>query len=247
MYDKNSPDLRVLIQDVLNAGRLGSPVTFDGATLSSLVDLGVPGAAGWHFDAPSAVGGLVSSGVEATRAELSAAGFGAIAKHLPTYHVGLIWRDADPLYNNFAAADPNRFALPAPGEEQGLTIEQVQQIVDNVLQDDRNAFARAWMGRVTLDMGEAGKPDLAPVDFGNGQIGFPHQGSLIDSHWPDRTPVYLYQRIANSAGGYRLKALGLLPDHAVYGVGWNMRTDVNVNRYWRRLARSFGATINLEP
>lgn len=261
MYDKNSPDLRVLIQELLDARRLSSPVGFDGATFTASAIEPVPHASGWDFPHATIVGGLQSAAVEATRVELIGAGFEKIATRIPRFHVGQFWHDPDQLALEFATSDPTRFSLPkSDAEAHGLTLQQLEQIQDNVEVLDGLLFVRSTMGpHFTEYRGERGKSGFAPVDRSTDEVDFSpapapdYRPDVVDAHWPQGAPVYSYARVpnvdrfGNPRGNYKRVQQGLFADHWVYSVGWDLRDDANVNRFWRNLAISFGASIPLEP
>lgn len=268
----NDNDTLRLLQDLLNTGRLMSPIVFNGVMYKAAAPISqtqVPSAtmydlfSGWAFDGSSSIGGLRSLNVDNLIRELEQKGYPEIAKHIPVYHVCRWWQPPESIVN-WAIPDPTRFALPE--DAKGLGKEQLEQTIDNLRSYDQFLFVLCGMGGGsealrTAYRGEKGRSGFAPVRMDGDTARFDfspapppgYRPNMLDSAVPRCQTPRIYTRMYqhDQEGNvvptmYQLRGGPELPDHFSYDLWWDVQTDANVARYWRNWAASVGAQINPE-
>jgi hypothetical protein len=256
------------LRHLVAQGVLTPPVTING----QVIDLGggatvpVPGdgylASGWKFTADSPMKAPLSRGVENLRAELTRKGYPLIAQCIPKFHVVRHWY-GEPSPYGWGKPDLKRFALPeASALPEGVTIEDVKQIRENQIAISNQQFAMAWVSFEWdkfwrgEDNGQAFEPfNYTQNNFGNEQkfptlVGLDLLKSKLPTTMSIEANMFTFTDEVDIhgtlTGYYKSKAVGgVLPDHWVYDVHWDVRDDKNITRYWRGWAKASGANIEV--
>lgn len=258
----NNNSLALAIAAAIAANRIPHPVFLDGqmltaesARVSENFEQG-----GWIFDLKSPIGAPMSRGVEALRAELIRAGNRQMADKLPRYHIIRWWR-APVTVSGFAVLDPARFKRPEDTSGYPLTQLQWDSICDNLWAHNNHlygsgqveggaAYSAILRNQYRGEMGRDGFLSRAIADS-------KRTGGLtaaINIWQPNPYAAYVYERVyqLDTEGTpvpeyYSVVPVQPLPDHCIYDVWWDGRTDEAVTRYYRNWAVSYGARIPAEP
>lgn len=240
----SDPFASSLVQSLLDAGRLQSPVVLDGLTMTAAGSPPPPhntyNANGWS-DAVSPIGGRHSEAVDELIAELIAAGYSTIANVIPQWHVSRFW--SAPSAFGWAIAD-HRFAVPDPSVAAPLTEAQVGEVLARAIHLSNIEFGKAWQHNGDavrlLDRGEANLPQL---HFNLSDYDTP--AWRANGYSPIEVVKY---NLFNAYTGSNPSGAPTMPndpykDHNVYDEFFDTRSDTNIARMWRRFAISVGANI----
>lgn len=244
MQNLSQTELRSAILAALMAGYLTGPVVFMGESLNAApghVETVEHDGNGWILPA-SPLGGLVSAGVEKLRSRLIIAGYGAVANLLPKYHVGRFWQEPETFFG-WGTSDPTRFDPPTKEQNEfyGFDSSQLQQLQDSITAHDNWLFGF---------IGMAGSTDAFAASY-RGQEGIqgtlPHNGlERPSSGWIGSwRRTYARDQEGNIVQNrFRLHKDGASwPDHYLYNLWFDLRTDADITRFWTVWARNFGAPV----
>lgn len=215
---------------------------------------------GWAFETATPLGGVCGKRVDEAIADITTQN-PAIAAHIPRFIVGCFWKPADAVFafNNY---DPTRFAKPEG--EFPLNDDQLNQILWNE-QARTNFYVYAWMNYTAQDRdtflpnmyrgekGRAGFPLYAPDTSGGSflpgtsiQPLSPTEAAVRSVMFPHPMPFSLVPgQLGHMVPEPNAHAMAV--DHFLCDVWFDLTTDVNVARYIRNWAISFGVNIAPEP
>ena len=243
--------LRAISYPALTGGALvpvePEPVTYDSYT-------------GWSLTGSSKYGAPRSAGVDALRQELLDGGYDKIASELPTYHCIAFWlRDQMPQTIRFSMvkavkllSDFGSFGLTMPDENENILVDNIVRCTESLfpfllggmLKDPINGIYRGRYGQhgfvkvvhngndVGVDFSPAMPPNYAALAAAD-TIKRPQSG-FVESKRVYGLEGFKSEPIPGTES----------PDHYVYDMWWDGRTDDNVTTYWRNWAIAVGAKID---
>lgn len=203
---------------------------------------------GWAFNTMSPIGGVSSMRLDQAIADIAAQN-SQLAAHIPRKVMGRFWLPPDPS-KNIAMTDPQRLAGPTPEQQSAMnaTNAQIHSIISN-LERQQNFNLALFMGSNDPDhatAGYRGEPNAEgfPLYVPTEQLVWTVLGKQTVTRTPTEAGLGSHPVPLAHTGG---TPDTLASDTGLYDPWFDLQTDINIARFWRKWAISYGVAIALEP